>query len=402
MLTRIVLALVSLTSASVIADTPVPFGVRVQPLALMPTDPAPAQIDADLLANVDAAEQAVISMEQRLGPYHPDLTAPLVDAAHLATQSGEIALAASLYDRALHNARVNDGLYGDQQLPILRGLLDLYLVSGDRAAFEERAAYQFRLLGSGVPPFETGELQAALEFFDVSLDALLDVAWEARGRDVLRLHDRFKSMTEEVCADQSVNRDWCEPFTFRLGRFYYLLEYKLDVLVDDPRFESAFGDTEWQSLEREPRLDVLQRRLFGQGEKLFEALLTVDANSPAALSALADWYWFYRKRDRALELYRQACARAPDSFTQAAPLPEHPKLAYELAFQERPIPVRLSVKVSERGQPSDIELTSLDAESTSVPSGLRRSIRKMRYRPALDECKDPIEAMLEMDLVYLE
>ena len=85
-------------------------------------------------------------------------------------------------------------------------------------------------------------------------------------------------MTEEVCADQSVNRDWCEPFTFRLGRFYYLLEYKLDVLVDDPRFESAFADTEWQSLEREPRLDVLQRRLFGQGEKLFEALLTVDAD----------------------------------------------------------------------------------------------------------------------------
>ena len=65
--------------------------------------------------------------------------------------------------------------------------------------------------------------------------------------------------------------------------------------------------------------------------RLFEALLTVDADSPAALSALADWYWFYRKRDRALSCYRQACARAPDSFTQAAPLPEHPKLAYELA-----------------------------------------------------------------------
>ena len=149
-------------------------------------------------------------------------------------------------------------------------------------------------------------------------------------------------------------------------------------------------------------LGRLACRLFGQGEKLFEALLTVDADSPAALSALADWYWFYRKRDRALELYRRACARAPESFTQAAPLPEHPKLAYELAFQERPIPVRLSVKVSERGQPSDIELTSLEVEPTSVPSGLRRSMRKMRYRPALDECKDPIETMLEMDLVYLE
>ena len=252
-----------------------------------------------------------------------------------------------------------------------------------------------------MPPFETGELQAALEFFDVSLDALLDVAWETRGRDVLRLHDRFESMTEEVCADQSVNRDWCEPFTFRLGRFYYLLEYKLDVLVDDPRFESAFADTEWQSLEREPRLDVLQRRLFGQGEKLFEALLTVDADillrcqrwqigTGSIASAIAHWSCIGRPALFAGQFH------ASGAFARA------PKLAYELAFQERPIPVRLTLKVSERGQPLDIELTALDAESAGVPSALRRSMRKMRYRPALDECKEPIETVLEMDLVYLE
>ena len=84
------------------------------------------------------------------------------------------------YTTELYNARVNDGLYGDQQLPILRGLLDLYLLSGDRAAFEERAPINF-VCSVGVPPFEAGELQAALEFFDVSLDALLDVAWETRG-----------------------------------------------------------------------------------------------------------------------------------------------------------------------------------------------------------------------------
>ena len=60
-----------------------------------------------------------------------------------------MSVSASLYDAALHNARVNNGLYGDQQLPILRGLLDLYLLTGDRKGFEARAAYQFRLLGSG-------------------------------------------------------------------------------------------------------------------------------------------------------------------------------------------------------------------------------------------------------------
>ena len=45
--------------------------------------------------------------------------------------------------------------------------------------------------------------------------------------------DRFESMAEAVCADASVNLAWCEPFTFSLGRFYYLLEHKLDVFVDE-------------------------------------------------------------------------------------------------------------------------------------------------------------------------
>ena len=66
-------------------------------------------------------------------------------------EAGDVSLAASLYDSALHNARVNNGLYGDQQLPILRGLLDLYLLKGDREGFEARAAYQFRLLGAAQP-----------------------------------------------------------------------------------------------------------------------------------------------------------------------------------------------------------------------------------------------------------
>ena len=219
------------------ADTPVPFG-----LPLQYRDAEPAVVfddgrDASELANVDQAQARLKETERRLGPYHPSLAGEFVQVAQLAMESGDVSVAASLYDAALHNARVNNGLYGDQQLPILRGLLDLYLLTGDRDGFEARAVYQLRLLGSGLPPFEEGELRAALEFFDVSLDALMGVSWEGRSRELLAMHTRFDSMAGTVCADASVNVAWCEPFTFSLVRFYYLLEYKLDVFVDDPRFE---------------------------------------------------------------------------------------------------------------------------------------------------------------------
>ena len=88
--------------------------------------------------------------------------------------------------------------------------------------------------------------------FLTSLDALLDASWEGRDRDVLRLHDRFESMTEQVCADSSVSNTWCQPFTFRLGRLYYLLEHKLDVSVEDPLLERGFTDPSWQSLTEIP------------------------------------------------------------------------------------------------------------------------------------------------------
>ena len=399
---RLLLAMCCLTGVAH-ANTPVPFGLDIQLAEPLVAHHSQVIFDASLSPDLDTAEAELVSLEQSLGPYHPDLAGRMVEVAQLAFQSGDIALAGELYDRALHNARVNNGLYGDQQLPILRGLLDLYLLSGDREAFESRAAYQFRLLGSGLPPFEQGELQAALQFFDVSLDALMDVPWSGRDRDLIRLHDRFDAMAESVCDDDSVKARWCEPFTFRLARFYYLLEFKLEAFVDDPRFERTFSDPNWQSLELEPRLEALQRRLFNRGETALERLLAVDPHSHDALSALADWNWFYRKRDKALKLYSKACGAQPERFRRAGPLPEYPGLAFELAFQEPPVPVHLALTVTERGQPRDVDVQLVDGEDGEAPPGrVRRAVRRMIFRPALDECSDPTDSQLNMDVVFLQ
>jgi hypothetical protein len=257
------------------------------------------------------------------------------------------------------------------------------------------------LLGSGLPPFEEGEMRAALEFFDVSLDALMGVSWEGRSRELLALHTRFESMAEAVCADKPVNLAWCEHFTFRLGRFYYLLEHKLDVFVDDPRFERTFADPEWQSLDREPRLEALQRRLFSKGETVFERLLKVNPDSHEALSALADWHWFYRKRDEATTLYRRACVLSPSRFSRAAPLPEFPGLAFNRAFQGPAIPLDVSLTVTERGRPVDMKLSLPAAGVDADPPGrVRRAIRSMVFRPAFASCSEPMESELKLELAY--
>ena len=136
-----------------LAETQVPFGLFVASSEATENPSAEASPELSTRADLAAAEVVLLEQEQSLGPYHTSLAALMVEVAAIASASGDLSRAAEFYDRALHNARVNNGLYGDQQLPILRGLIALYLESGDREALEERAAYQFRLLGSGLPPF---------------------------------------------------------------------------------------------------------------------------------------------------------------------------------------------------------------------------------------------------------
>jgi len=368
------------------ADTPLPFGLDLQFADWVGAHEVTTEASVTRTGTLDEAVYALGAMERELGPYHPDLVAPTLAAAALATQVGAVARAEQLYDRALHTVRVNDGLYGDQQLPILRGLLDLYLTSGDREGFEKRADYQFRLLGSGVAPFNGAELSAAVEFFDVTLDALMDASWEGKSRELLRFHDRVEAMTEAVCADAEFGMDWCQPFSFRLARFYYLLEYKLDVFVDDPRFEPRLSGTDWQSLDREPRMEALQRRLFQQGERVFDRLLALKPADHDALSALADWHWFYQKRPAAIRHYQAACKLRPERFNHPAPLPEYPALSTYRAFREIGVAVSVTLEVNDRGVPSDIVPAPADIEA---PLTLKRKLRATRFRPIFDDCENP-------------
>jgi len=388
-------------AAPAFADTPKPFGLEVRYAEDHPVNGQHSQQQKEILpGDLDRAEFSLLNMERELGPYHPDLASPTLEVAALAVQAEEFELAARLYDKALHNARVNNGLYGDQQLPILRGLLNLYLLSGDREGFEERAAYQLRLLGSGLPPFEEAELEAAAQLFDISLDALMDVPWEGRGNEILAFHDRFDSMTDAVCADPEVREAWCAPLSFRLGQFYYVLEYKLDVFVDDSRFEPRYTDPEWQSMGREPRLEALQRRLFRQGEQNFSRLVEATPSDHDALSALADWHWFYKKRSRALELYQNACRLQPDRFSLPGPLPEYPAIRRLIAFEPDSQSGLVTLSVNDRGQTRDVRWVE---ESQERPSRLRRVMRNTVFRPALNNCQQAMEAEdIELELVFLD
>ena len=68
--------------------------------------------------------------------------------------------------------RINDGLYSERQVPLLRELLQSYREAGDYEALDERYDYYFRLYGNGQPPYTEIRLRAALEYLRWQREAL--------------------------------------------------------------------------------------------------------------------------------------------------------------------------------------------------------------------------------------
>ena len=83
---------------------------------------------------------------------------------------------------------------------------------------------------------------------------------------------------------------------------------------------------------------------------------------------------------------------------ESVPLPEY--LAYELAFREAPVVVKLTTTVTERGQSRDL---TLDVVSPRLrkSGGLRRALRRMMFPAGIRGCRNPVESTLEIYSIYL-
>ena len=167
------------------------------------------------LDSADAVRLAVRldATELENGPYGGELAEPLTDLARYHRARGDYEQALDYYRRALHNVRVNDGLYSERQLPLVRELLNLYRLAGEYEALDDRYEYFFRLYGSGQPPFDDVRLGATLEYLRWQREA------HRRGlrngdRDLLRLYEHNRDLLELVRGSPAVSGQWQRELVF--------------------------------------------------------------------------------------------------------------------------------------------------------------------------------------------
>ena len=123
-----------------------------------------------------------------------------------------------------------------------------------------------------------------------------------------------------------------------------------------------------------------------------------------ALSALADWRWFYRQKTRALALYEQACQLQPDRFDKPGALPEFPALKRLVLPDPGPPVTQVTLSVTDRGVAKEVVVTASDSPSDDrAEAKLKRLLRDTAFRPALRDCVEPVAlSPLVMEVVLTQ
>ena len=334
------------------------------------------------------------AIELEDGPYGGDLAEPLTDLARHYRAQGDYEQALAYYRRALHNVRVNDGLYSDRQVPLVRELLNLYRLAGEYEALDDRYDYFFRLYGSGQPPFDDVRLRATLEYLRWQREA------HRRGlrdgeRDLLRLYEHNRDLLALVRAVPTVSDQWQREFVFSQMRNLYLLQREIEPLVDgtSPGVASAFPNSANNDRDfTRDRLETIDRTALSRGRQLLEELLDslpgVDQYGRALVHReLGDWYQWNDSWRRAREQYRHAIALLQSGgredlvekwWGEPVELPDNGSFWRGNDIERESVTVRARLSVSDRGRPKIDEL----ADEESAARRLRRQLANTRFRPA--------------------
>ena len=376
--------------------------------ALEPEDPA-SRIEVQLTAGefadaATAAEALVEEVEETSGRYGLVLKRPLtlLGDALLGMGDGPGALAA--YDRALHVARVNRGLFDPDQVDVVYREAVVHATMGDRVAADARHSYAFSVLLRAY-----GREDARL------VPGLFTLAeWHQENHRVFsarRLFDRVVT----IAASQFPSGD---PRMIRAlrGVAATFRDERFPRNVSATRNRAAMAS--YRDTNRNRAVDVNN---FAPGERALITVINLQQENPDSTNVdiadgmleLADWYLLFEKYERAFALYERVwqlleedTARRDATFAAPTPLylpfPPNPKLPSDVRREPQTGIVELALAVSDRGKVEELDTVR------SEPAGLmdfrlRKLVRRARYRPAFVDA-EPVaaaEVPVEYRFVYV-
>jgi hypothetical protein len=346
--------------------------------------------------------QSLDHMQRLAGPYAQGQTEPLAALADYYRSRGDYEEALVFLLDALHVSRINDGLYSQRQVPLVRAVLDTYREAGELQALDERYDYFFRLYGSGQPPYTELRLRATAEYLRWQREAYR-LGLDGSGLGRLVKADQLNRMLLTQLEDQpDVPWQWRRDLVLSQLRNMYLLQagYKPPVQISGVAGPALFANMQASG---EMGMDFEQQRLASlhrsgpaRGRELLRSLLEQAQTQPLKERArvhleLGDWLQWNDQQVSAQQQYRQVgelLTQAGEPALLDAWLGQPVELPDNGAFWQAPagrdkeiIELRATFDVNSRGEARSVEVYAHSDSDEGVAMRLSQKLKNTSFRP---------------------
>jgi len=339
--------------------------------------------------DADSFEQQVEVLELIGGPYANSVVDPLSSLGRYHRDRGEYLQAEDFYKRALHIVRVNDGLYSERQIPLVRGLLNVYRTAGDMIALDDRYHYFFNLFGGGQPPYTALRRRATLEYLRWQRAAHVSRLDGGGNKRLVELYLLNKRILKSVAQTPDMEPSWYRELVLSQMRNLYLLmgNKHPGENFDEPGLDAPV----------ERKMAMLQRTGVAVGRNLLQGLIAqsqqLEPIERASLHLeLGDWYqWNDIRHNAELEYAKveQILLEAGelDLLDQwlGAPieLPDNDAFQHpgQLSTGVNPVVATIHFDISARGRLSNVEVSTKAAEDATIGWHIKRMLKDTHFRP---------------------
>lgn len=352
--------------------------------------------------------ESIETAEVTGGAYSADLAEPLVGIGHAYQVQHKHPQAMNFFRRALHLSRINEGLYSENQLPVLEGMISSQMAMGQFSRVDENQDYRFRVQRHVYESGDPGLLQATLEYSEWQRSAYLEGLGGETYLRLLDMHDVHSRAIEHL--EQAGERD---PLLVRHLRERLRTEYLVSQYEGEkePEFQVNLS----ASLERQfavntnldmQRFSMIKKNNFRNGRNtLLQIVEVLEQQEPRdvleiakAKVALGDWYLWWDWRARGLQSYEEAYALLaqdddeatdPDAlFAKLVELPEerifHPGAI--TAQADRQARAVVMFDVSRLGRVMEMEIVEMEApKAQDARIALFNLLREIRFRPHVSD-----------------
>ena len=388
-----------------VAESPELYGQEYARLGQSREDDSPVSLPPPQEEKINADKSAYLEQVQieelSGGPYSDALAEPLSGLGHYYRDRGKYDEALDLYKRALHVVRVNDGLYSERQIPLVRDLLDTYRLAGDMQALDDSYSYFFRLYGNGQPPFTELRLRANLEYLRWLREAYhLELDGNQKQR-LVELYQLNKRILESAAESTEVGKDWYRQLVLSQIRNHYLLQSEFELPLEEFPFpiNSSIGSNQEQEPDfNQRRLETIQQTSAGRGRTLLQELIARFASNGEAADIasihleLGDWHQWNGKYNSANQEYSRVFQILEDAgdtqllqqwLGSPTELPANGTIwrPNRLAKGGRRVVLSAEYDVSARGRARKIQVSAANSQDEVFTGRLRRKLAATRFRP---------------------